>query len=282
MKEKMKNTLMVMFLILFVGIGNSSCSKSDTDNEKNVENTTQEINDSTALLREEVDSLTAQIKELSKNIKEIEDENESNKKNVFIRLGIDIVLLILVIVALIKFGSIKKSLKKLESDNSNQKKLLDQAVLNINWLLGNNTGNNVKSVSKYEIDNLSKKIKDIERKLSNNSSSQSNRQPVRSSKKTVFFETAAKGEGGNGYFRKISSTRDSESSFYAEVIDGKAEFEPIVPLDTLRSIDAMELAVKFEGAPKKTANKIDSIVKGEAQQKGDNWIIVRKAVVTLK
>ncbi len=44
----------------------------------------------------------------------------------------------------------------------------------------------------------------------------------------------------------------------------------------------MDLAVEFEGVSKNEATDMSVHYKGLAQQIGDKWIIVKKAVITLK
>lgn len=99
--------------------------------------------------------------------------------------------------------------------------------------------------------------------------------------KTAYFGPAIGGAEGTGYFKKLLESKE-DARFSARITDQRAEFIPVVPLNAIISSDAMDLAVEFEGVSKSEATDMVVLKKGMAQQMGEKWIIVQKAVITLK
>lgn len=96
-----------------------------------------------------------------------------------------------------------------------------------------------------------------------------------------YFGTAIVGEGGKGYFKKLLDNKE-DARFSVHVADENAEFEPIVQIDAITSIDAMDLAIEFEGVSKSEATNMSVKQNGRARFVDEKWIITQKAVVILK
>ncbi len=163
------------------------------------------------------------------------------------------------------------------------------------------------SISNYDYNNLLKKVSYLERNIceiqeflnkkdipydsgilkkidetvniANHSEPSMTAEPLQ--KKIGYFSTAINGENNKGYFKKLlNSSEDSRFDVYK--IGQKVEFTPNVSVKQLTSIDAMDLAIDFEGVSKNEANNMSIKSNGEIEVKDDKWIIVKKIVVTLK
>ena len=146
------------------------------------------------------------------------------------------------------------------------------------------------SIPNNEISDLSRKIQHLENELLkiqkttlvHGTPTPSTITPPIKPTRIGYFGTAISGENGTGYFKKVLESKDSDARFSAQIIDGSANFEPIASLSSIKSSDYMDLAVEFEGVSKNEATDMSVHYKGLAQQIGDKWIIVKKAVITLK
>jgi hypothetical protein len=85
---------------------------------------------------------------------------------------------------------------------------------------------------------------------------------------------------GNGYFKKLLTTKDSDARFKASVEGNHAKFEPI-SFRTAMSSDSMYNAIKFDGVPRDTAKDMKILSPGEALLEGERWVIRKKTEVQL-
>lgn len=87
------------------------------------------------------------------------------------------------------------------------------------------------------------------------------------------------GAVGKDYFKKFEAR---EYSYFSATVSGSvAELQPIATLDNFKSLDSLELAVEFQGASIKEAERMELLKPGLARLQDNRWLIEQKAVVTL-
>ncbi|MDE6028043.1 MAG: hypothetical protein K2G23_08235 [Muribaculaceae bacterium] len=102
---------------------------------------------------------------------------------------------------------------------------------------------------------------------------------------TAYFGNPSRGDK-EGYFKKDLEYRDSDARFVAKIQDGKASFSPLIDSEaakkTLLSSDQMKLAVEFTGCAPSDMQTM-SVTPGIAvRQPGGRWVITQKSKVELK
>lgn len=300
-KNYMKRKQIIILLIASALVCIYSCScnsnipaedaRDSSKNKTNVEHK-ESVTDSTSILRNNLKDLSEKIEnvssELSKVKENIEDINKNANDN---RARSAWVVLICVLVGLLCILSLLFSLfKRLNGRADHHRAEIDSLKSKIEEYgsaQNNGTGmkrpNNTNSLSE-KVQCLENEISKIRKEISMlviPTTSSSSNSPAKITTKG-YFGAAVKGENGSGYFKKVLESKDSDARFSAEIIDGSAKFEPIVPLSSVKSSDYFDLAVEFEGVSKAEAKDMSVHNKGLAKQRGDKWIIEKKAVITLK
>lgn len=299
----MKNNILVhlIIIVLFSAIF-CSCDENKTlDNTTNTSNqevvgeTNTNVNkDSIKQVEIKIENIKSQIEEVSTKSElsltelknSIKEDKSHNTWCVLIAWAISLFSFIIAIVSIVKVSKLNSRLNR----HKNEIEQLKGEISNLNFrpqLQARPTSN---TVSYSEFSTLAKRVTTIENKVNNattlnnrdfKTSTNSNEEDlVKDVSKPGFFGTAISGEGGNGYFRRILDSRE-EARFSVVVVGNTATYEPIVPLNAIKSSDAMDLAIEFEGVSKHDATSMSIKHKGKAQKMGDKWIIINKAVVTL-
>ena len=295
----MKNNIFVhLFVCVLLSVFFCSCEEEKaSDNALNAPNkevadtTNSNVNKDTIKQVEiKIENLHTQLFEVQSDfnkLKEsVQEDKARNKWSVLIAWAISLISFIIAVVSLVKVS-------KLNSRLDRHRKEIEQLkgeISNLNFKPQQQVKSSQNSVSYSEFLNLANKVTNIEKSIKNNTASANNKDLIRSINvpkedlkeisKNGYFGTAISGEGGSGYFRRLLDSND-DARFRAIVIGDSATYEPMVPLNAIKSSDAMDLAIEFEGVSKHDATSMSIKHKGKAQKMGDKWIIINKAVVTL-
>ena len=299
----MKNNIFVhLFVIVLLSGFFCSCEEksasdnaSNTSNHEVVDKTNSNVNkDSIKQVEIKIENLHTQLLEVSKKnesyfneLKEsVQEDKARNTWSVLIAWAISFISSIIAIVSLVKVSKLNSRLNRHRNDIEQ----LKRDISNINFRPQQQVRPSSKTVSVQEFSALANRVTKIENTLKNNTSNVSNRDFNRSTNipkeepkeisKNGYFGTAVCGEGGNGYFRKLLDSSE-EARFRVNVMGDFATYEPLVPLNAIKSSDAMDLAIEFEGVSKHDATSMSIKLKGKAQKMGDKWIIINKAVIIL-
>ena len=301
----MKNNIFVhLTIIVLLSVFFCSCDEKNVsdNNDSNapyqdvINNNGTTINtDSIKQDEHKIENLYTQLLEASKKndsdfneLKEsLQEDKARNTWCVLIAWAISFISSIIAVVSLVKVSKLNSRLNRHRNDIEQ----LKRDISNINFRPQQQVRPSSKTVSVQEFSALANRVTKIENTIMNNTSNVSNRDFNRSTNipkeepkeisKNGYFGTAVCGEGGNGYFRKLLDSSE-EARFRVNVMGDFATYEPMVPLNAIKSSDAMDLAIEFEGATKNEATDMTVKYKGKAQKMGDKWIIINKVVVTLK
>lgn len=234
----------------------------------------------------EVDNKTgSNLKEQKHNIKET-NEARNNTWYFFIIVVISILSVIFALISILRITKLKDRLDRHRKDIDKLKNEISDLYITSQQQYSKLQN----AVSSTEFKHLSTKVKTIENTVKNNTVNVNNSDLIRNtnvpkeepkeSSRKGYFGTAISGEGGNGYFKRLLDSRE-DARFEVTVVETSATFEPMAHLNAIKSSDAMDLAIEFEGVSKHDATSMSIRHKGKAQQMGDKWIIINKAVVTL-
>lgn len=288
------NTLVHLIIIVLLSVFFCSCEeKSASDNASNssnqevVDKTNTNVNkDSIKQVEIKIENLKSQIEEVSKKSEDSLEElkNDLNETNVrytwcFLIAGaISVISSIIALISIIKISKLNDRLIL----HRNEIDQLKGEISNINFRPQQvNTSSKIVSCSDFS--KLVKRVSTIENTINNrdfNRSTNTYKEEPKEISINGYFGTTVCGEGGSGYFRRLLDSND-DARFRAIVIGDSATYEPMVPLNAIKSSDAMDLAIEFEGVSKHDATSMSIKHKGKAQKMGDKWIIINKAVVTL-
>lgn len=295
-KNYMKRKQIIILLIASALVSIYSCScnsnissedaRDSSKNKTNVEHK-ESVTDSTSIFRKNVKELYDKIEnvscELSKVRENIEGINKNTNDNrarttwgVLICVFVGLPCISLFFFTKARFKKCNDRVDRRREEIESLKKRLDEHI-------STKRPNNTNSLS-TKVQNLEKEISEIRKDISKlviSTTSSSCNSPANITTKG-YFGAAVKGENRSGYFKKVLESQDNDARFSAEIIDGSAKFEPIVPLSSVKSSDYFDLAVEFEGVSKAEAKDMSVHNKGLAKQRGDKWIIEKKAVITLK
>lgn len=288
------NTLVHLIIIVLLSVFFCSCEeKSASDNASNSSN--QEVVDKTNInvnkdsikqVEIKIENLKSQIEEVSKKSEDSleklkNDMNETNVRYIWCFLIAGAISIISSIIALISIIKISKLNDRL-IHHRNKIEQLKGEISNINFR-PQQVNTSSKNVSCSDFSKLVKRVATIENTINNrdfNRSANTYKEEPKEISINGYFGTTVCGEGGSGYFRRLLDSND-DARFRAIVIGDSATYEPMVPLNAIKSSDAMDLAIEFEGVSKHDATSMSIKHKGKAQKMGDKWIIINKAVVTL-
>ena len=196
------------------------------------------------------------------------------------------------------FITANRSKIKIKQNRNESRNEIENLKSQLKSYLANNKSSLKRNIHTTPIDNnkisdIEKKINHLENELSkmamvsysahNITLPQSQTPPVpqQFNTKSAYFGTAISGEKGKGYFKKLLANKE-DARFSAQITDKKAMFAPIVPLNAIISSDAMDLAIEFIGVSKNEAVDMSITHEGIAQQVGEKWIIIQKAIIKLK
>lgn len=293
----MKNNIFIhLFLLLsafFCSCEENSASDNASDQEVAYNKISSNVNkDSIKQVEIKIENLKSQIEEVStkseSSLTELKNSIEEVKSNntwrVIIAWAISLFSIIITVVSIVKVSKLNSRLNR----HRNEIEQLKGEISNLNFRPQQQVRPTSNTVSYSEFSTLARRVTTIETKVNNATATLNNRDfktPTNLNvedfvSKPGFFGTAISGEGGKGYFRRLIDSRD-EARFSVVVVDNTATYVPIVPLNAIKSSDAMDLAIEFEGVSKQDATSMSIKHKGKAQIMGDKWIIINKAVVTL-
>lgn len=300
-------------LALFVGgLSLTSCEdetaannqnhSSTSDNQEIVTSTTQEKDvDVSPINKAELDSMRSNIENLKKHIgessnradkyedeiKNLKEQESSNKLYLLISIVLGIISLVVAIVALAKASKFKQRLDKHGNDINNLKQSADSRFAPTPRQNGSADYYQMKSRLKI----LEDEVKALKR---TKNTSEEYRVPPYTPKPAPTPVSVVETQRGyfgqptqadRGYFKSFLATRDSEARFSAEEKNNVANFEPLLnsraELETLLRTDAAKLAVDFEGCSLQEANQAKVIKPGVAKFEGNRWYITQKALVAL-
>lgn len=289
--------IIVLFSVIFYSCeeNKTSDNTTNTSNQEVVDNTNINVNkDTIKQVESKLENIQSQVVEVSKksesSLNELKnDMKETNTRYTWCFL---IAVAISVISSIISLISILK-ISKLNDRLNRHRKEIEQLrgdISNINFRPQQQVRPSSNLVSYSEFSTLARKVKNIENAVKNSTSNVNSRNLNQSANFheeepkeisiTGYFGPAVSGEGGTGYFKKLLDSSE-DARFRVAIIDNTATYEPIVPLNAIKSSDAMDLAIEFEGVSKKEATAMSIKHKGKADKMGDKWIIISKAVVTL-
>ena len=288
--------MIVLFSVFFCSCEENKISDNitNTSNQEVLNDTNINVNNDTIKqVESKFQNIQSQVAEVSKESESSFNELKNDMKETntrytwyfLIAVAISVISSIIALISILKISKLNDRLHR-------HRKEIDQLRGDISNL--NFRPQQVKStsnpVSRSEFNTLATRITKIENVVMNNTINVNNRESNRSTNihkeepkeisKTGYFGPAISGEVGTGYFKKLLDSSE-DARFRAAVIDNTATYEPIVHLNAIKSSDAMDLAIEFEGVSKNEATAMSIKHKGKATKVGDKWIIVNKAVVTL-
>lgn len=302
-------------LVLFVFIGGlllTSCedeaaannpnNRSISESQETTTLTTQgEVVSASSIYLAELDSMKHNIENLKKQIgessnradkyedeiKNLKEQESSNKLYLLISIVLGIISLVIAIVALAKASKFNKRLDKHGNDIYNLKQSADSRFAPTPRQNGSDDYYQLKS--KLRI--LEDEVKALKR--AQNTSEEYRVSPYipKPTPTPVSVVETQRGYFGQptqadrGYFKSFLTTRDSEARFSAEEKNNVANFEPLLnsraELETLLHTEATKLAVEFNGCSLQDANQAKVIKPGVAKFEGNRWYITQKALVAL-
>lgn len=245
-------------------------------------------------MKDNIENLKKQVGESSNRadkseneIKNLKEQESSNKLYLFISLILGIISILIAIVALAIASKFNKRLDKHGNDIYNLKQSSDSRFAPIPRQNGSDDYYQMKSRLKI----LEDEVKALKRTKNTVDEYRVSPYTPKPSSTPVSVVETQKGYFGQptqadrGYFKSFLTTRDSEARFSAEEKNNVANFEPLLntraELETLLRTDAAKLAVDFEGCSLQEANQAKVIKPGIAKFEGNRWYITQKALVAL-
>lgn len=292
---KLRNIIIFTATAMFISMAVISCGGTKSEN---TETPTSEESNSASPTNAKNNQSNDVNDEKSKSI---QDEITSTKdSSALIESGLVLFSLVVAIFSIIKSVKCQVRLSRHREEIESLKDQISNFKSSTTSYSGarrnNYTGSASATVSSNECSDLIRRISSLEgelqkilkslRESQNTVNQQTSKQVVeevaqQNNIKSGYFGTAICGEGGSGYFKKLLDSRE-DARFSVQVIDARAEFTPIVQVGAITSIDAMDLAIEFDGVSKNEATDMSVKYNGVAQLISDKWIITHKAVITLK
>lgn len=277
---------------------NSSISESQ---ETTTPTTQGEVVSASSINLAELDSMKNNIEKLEKqigessnradkyenDIKNLKEQESSNKMYLYISLILAIISIVTAIVALAKASKFNKRLDKHGNDIYNLKQSADSRFAPTPRQNGSDDYYQLKSRLRILEDEV-KALKKTKNAFDDNRVSPYTPKPTPTPVLVVETQKGYFGQptqADRGYFRSFLAARDSEARFSAEEKNNVANFEPLLnthaELETLLHTDAAKLAVDFQGCSLQEANQATVIKPGVAKFEGNRWYITQKALVAL-
>ena len=245
-------------------------------------------------MKNNIENLKRQIGESSnradKNeteIKNLKEQDSSNKLYLLISLILGIISLIIAVIALAKASKFNKRLDKHGNDIYNLKQSSDSRFATTTRQNDSEDYYQMKSRLKILEDEV-KALKRTKNTLDDSRVSLYTPKPAHTPAPVIETQKGYFGQptqADRGYFKSFLTTRDSEARFSAEEKNNVANFEPLLnsraELKTLLLTDAAKLAVDFTGCSLQEANQAKVIKPGVAKFESNRWYITQKALVAL-
>lgn len=281
---------------------NNPNNTSISESQETTTPTTQgEVASASSINLAELDSMKNNIENLEKQIgessnradkyeneiKNLKEQESSNKMHLYISLILAIISIVVAIVALAKASKFNKRLDKHGNDIYNLKQSADSRFAPTPRQNGSDDYYQLKSRLRILEDEV-KALKRTKNAFDDNRVSPYTPKPTPTPVPVVETQKGYFGQptqADRGYFRSFLTARDSEARFSAEEKNNVANFEPLLnsraELETLLHTDAAKLAVDFEGCSLQEANQATVIKPGVAKFEGNRWYITQKALVAL-
>lgn len=241
-------------------------------------------------LKKQVGECSNRVDKFENEIKNLKEQESSNKLYLFISLILGIISIVIAIVALAKASKFNKRLDKHGNDIYNLKQSSDSRFAPAPRQNGSDDYYQMKSRLRV----LEDEVKALKRTKNTFDDSRVSPYTPKPTPTPIPVVETQKGYFGQptqadrGYFKSFLTTRDSEARFSAEEKNNVANFEPLLntraELVTLLRTDAAKLAVDFEcceGCSLQEANQAKVIKPGVAKFEGNRWYITQKALVAL-
>lgn len=270
-----------IILLLLLGFSLLCCDENASESDSN-----RLVADTLNGMKERIKELETMVSETKSDVDSLKTKSEETKSNKFREiclLGVGLIGIVMAIAAIHIANKQKKRLNRDRNDIENLKKQFSD--FNNTTVKCNSTVSHVPSGEYSELLRRISSLEGFRNQLKANASqsgvSQQSSMPTDKNTRHGYFGTAIVGKGGKGYFKKLLSNGE-DARFSVQVVDENAEFEPIVQVDAITSIDAMDLAIEFEGVSKSEAINMSVKQNGVAKLMDEKWIIIQKAVVILK
>lgn len=236
-------------------------------------------------LKKQIGDSSIRADKYEDEIKNLKEQESSNRLCLFISLVLGIISLVIAIVALAEASKFNKRLDKHGNDIYNLKQSADSRFASASRQNGSDDYYQLKSRLRILEDEV-KALKRTKNAFDDNRVSPYTPKPtpvpVVETQKGYFGQPT---QADRGYFRSFLAARDSEARFLAEKKNNIANFEPLLnsraELETLLHTDAAKLAVDFEGCSLQEANQATVSKPGVAKFEGNRWYITQKALVAL-
>ena len=297
--------LFILFL-LFMGCHKSEDKRSPQTDTIEKRDTTQESKDASSQVlshEQSKDNLQAKEENHSEKYRNKRSNGNSNSKNEFswpllVVWIISVLSLLIAILSFIKALELQKRVlimrDRLEDSDIKLRRLLNQPNYKPQDQNGP-TSSQLDETLKENITNIYYKLKELETSIAKiegrppvpspppfNKGKSTEKKGSRGEPSEGYFSIPLKGEGGKGYFEKNSTSR-VDAYFSVKFKNNKANFRPIVDINTIKSVDQLDLAIKFEGrVTRNEANSMSLKQEGVARLIDDEWKIETKAIVELK
>lgn len=245
-------------------------------------------------MKNNIENLEKQVRESAdcidkyeNDIKNLKEQESSNKMYLYISLILAIISIVIAIVALAKASKFNKRLDKHGNDIYNLKQSTDSRFAPTPRQNGSDDYYQLKSRLRILEDEV-KALKRTKNAFDDNRVSPYIPKPTPTPVPVVETQKGYFGQptqADRGYFRSFLTARDSEARFSAEEKNNVANFEPLLnsraELETLLHTDAAKLAVDFQGCSLQEANQATVKKPGVAKFEGNRWYITQKALVAL-
>lgn len=313
-------TLKAILTVLAVVVGVvtfAACSDNvEADNQQSfndqsqVETTADTTKSAVSKVRE--NQILDTIKTLSIKIEDVSQLQETNEKEVN-KLNVDVsdlkgtsrlfdliswaiagIALVVAVIALVMLSSLRKrvdnhglTIKELNHNRNYHGQPTTAYVNRQTYAQG---------ISREEFNTLVARIDKIEKVIRQmDKSSAVNKQNANVNGSTIEAKVFVEDQGGyfgipsqksetEAYFKRLTSTRESDSLFRATVKGNQAKFEPIDGrkyLNEIKSNDTLKWALEIQGCAPSEATQMTLIKPGEAANRDNRWEITKKAQIKL-
>lgn len=295
----------VLIFCLFIGeISLTSCSGGNRNpihqpnsTEQSMPYATDNLNDSNEnkQILDSTNSSVSQNETLKKdegkntiNLKTTSNENDAKNRtaNLFavISCVIAIISLVITLFVYLKLDYLRQRIDRHRNE-------IDQLRYKLCGL--RNHGNAPNPEHNKDYASLTSRIRNIEEqveKINHNNTVGHPNMDIKTYPEVLQYPNEQNGYFGNPinasepYFKKMLVSRDSEARFSAVISGKRAIFKPLDSssyLGTFISNDAMRAAVDFMGCTPSEASSMQVTKSGEAEQRDNKWIIIKKATILL-
>lgn len=243
--------------------------------------TTQKANPIDSLSKE-LSSVQSNTKDLPAQIKNLNEESDTNYLYVIITF---IIAVIGLAIAIVNYVTIRSNFNELTTRINRHRQEIDSLKLQFNNLLSNS--NSGISHASTELQQLKQRVAALEGQLyaaqrgaqSTTTTTPTSAPASKQPSQHAFFPAPAL-NGKYLYFPKLSPTREL-SFFEAEVTGSMAIFRPCVSLQNITSTDSLNNAIEFDGVSKDEARGMVVRTDGQAELRGGKWYVTRRVAIRL-